>query len=43
MPLERTKIKSFKKWREYVLMHIRTKVLDCERFEVAIGVDDDEV
>lgn len=43
MPSERTKVKSFKKWREHILMHIRTKVFDCERLEVGVGVDDEEV
>jgi hypothetical protein len=43
MPVERTKVKNFKKWREYVLMHVRNRVADCERLEVAVGVDDEEV
>jgi hypothetical protein len=24
-------------------MHLRTKVMDCEKFEVGVGVFDDEV
>jgi len=26
-----------------MLMHIRTNVKDCERLEVGVGVDDDEI
>ncbi len=43
MPSERTKIKSFKKWREHILMHLRANVKDCERLDTGVGVDDEEV
>ena len=43
MPKEFVRIKSFKKWRDYLLMHLRSKVFDCNELGVSPGIDDNEV
>ena len=42
-PKERTKIKSFDKWRDMMLMHFRNNVPDCQKLEVNIGISDEDV
>ncbi len=40
LPKERVKIRSFERWKDYVLMHLRSKIEDCQKLEVSPGIDD---
>lgn len=43
LPKERLKVKSFEKWKEFLLMHLKTKVSDCQTLEVSVGVSDEDI
>lgn len=43
LPKERVRIRSFPRWRDFVLSHLRSKVADCQKLEVSAGITEDDV
>jgi len=43
MPKERGKVRTYEKWKDNLLMYMRNSVEVCEKYEVGVGIEDDEI